>query len=88
MTIRSKSDIFKPKIYTAVITYEEQNNFDQAINNKNWKKDMDEECDALMRNKTSNLVHPLEKNIMGCKRTFRLKKNPNGTIARYKAGLG
>lgn len=49
---------------------------------------MDNEYSALMRNKTWSLVPPPEnKNIVGCKWTYKLKRNPDGSISTYKARL-
>ena len=49
---------------------------------------MDEEYSALQRQQTWSLV-PLVigKNIVGCKRVFKLKRNSDGSISRYKARL-
>lgn len=52
MIIRAKSGIFKPNLYTVVTNIEEPETFEQAIIDKNWKAAMDEEYNALMRNKT------------------------------------
>lgn len=57
MTARSKSGIFKPKLYSTTITSEEPDSFDQAVKNINWKKAMDDEYYALIKNKTWNLVY-------------------------------
>lgn len=49
---------------------------------------MDEEYNALIRNKTWDLVYPPDnKNIVGCRWTYKLKRNQDGSIARYKARL-
>ena len=34
-----------------------------------------------------SLVPPSTKNIVGCKWLYKLKKNPDGSITRYKAQL-
>lgn len=57
MMTRSKSGIFKPKIYNAVLDTEEPITHYQAMQNKNWRTAIAEEYEALMRNKTWNLVH-------------------------------
>lgn len=47
-----------------------------------------EEYNALMRNKTWSLVlQPKDKNIIGCKWTYKIKRNPTGRIQKYKARL-
>jgi len=49
---------------------------------------MQEEYNALMRNNTWKRVEaPTNKNIIGSKWTFGLKKDPNGKIRKYKARL-
>ena len=49
---------------------------------------MDAECDALMKNKTCNLV-PLQKgrNIIDCKYVCKIKRKQDGSLDRYKARL-
>lgn len=49
---------------------------------------MDVEFAALMTNNTWALV-PCQPNmnVVGCKWIFRLKRNPDGTIQRYKSRL-
>ena len=49
---------------------------------------MDEEYDALMKNRTWRLVPLVKgKNIIGCKWGFKVKRKSDGTIDRYKARL-
>ncbi|KAK0573100.1 hypothetical protein LWI29_002997 [Acer saccharum] len=49
---------------------------------------MSEEYDALIHNSTWTLVPPKHtQNVVGCKWVFKIKRNPDGTIARYKARL-
>lgn len=49
---------------------------------------MVDELNALTRNGTWELVSPsLNQNIVGCKWVFRIKRNLDGSIARYKARL-
>ena len=60
----------------------------QALKDPNWRKAMSEECDALVKNGTWELVQPdTSTNIIGCKWIFRIKRNSDGTIDRYKARL-
>ena len=49
---------------------------------------MDDEIYALHKNETWRLV-PREEahNIVGCKWVYRVKRNSDGSIARYKARL-
>jgi hypothetical protein len=49
---------------------------------------MNEEFDALLKNRTWSLVSPSPNmNIVACKWVFRIKRKANGTIERYKARL-
>ena len=49
---------------------------------------MDDEFAALARNRTWVLVpSPSNHNIVGCKLVFRIKRNLDGSISRYKACL-
>ena len=49
---------------------------------------MIEEMDAFNGNGTWNLVHlPTGKKAIGCRWVFAVKVNPNGSVARLKAGL-
>ena len=59
-----------------------------ALDDPKWKKAMDEEYSALMRNKTWHLVpNQKGKNIVDCKWVYRIKKKADGSIDRYKARL-
>ena len=66
-------------------------NQDHSQKQKNipqWHKAMNEEFDVLLRNSTWTLVLPQPtQNIIGCKWIFRVKRNLDGSIARYKAQL-
>lgn len=61
---------------------------EDALGDPRWKKVMDEEYSALMRNKTWHLVPDQRgKNIIDCKWVYRVKKKADGSIDRYKARL-
>jgi hypothetical protein len=54
----------------------------------NWRKAMNVEFDALLKNKTWSLVpSSISTNAIGCKWVFRLKRKADGSIDRYKARL-
>ena len=60
----------------------------EALDDPNWKKAMEEEHEALLQNKTWRLVPPsTDKNLIDCKWVYRIKKNADGTVDRYKACL-
>nr|AAP21414.1 putative polyprotein [Oryza sativa Japonica Group]ABF99446.1 retrotransposon protein, putative, unclassified [Oryza sativa Japonica Group] len=53
-----------------------------------WKDAMKEELNALVKNKTWELVKlPPEKRAVGCKWVFTVKQTPEGKVDRYKARL-
>ena len=88
MITRTKSGIFKPKLYTATLINKEPDTVPEALNDKNWYKAMKEEYEALIRNETWSLIPPpAEYKIVGNKWVFRVKQNSDGSIAKYKARL-
>lgn len=49
---------------------------------------MEEEYNALMKNKTWNLTSlPNNKNVIGCRWTYIIKRNADGSVFKYKARL-
>lgn len=49
---------------------------------------MSDEYDALVRQNTWNLTPlPRDKNVISCKWVYRIKRHPDGSIARYKTYL-
>jgi Reverse transcriptase (RNA-dependent DNA polymerase) len=53
-----------------------------------WKTAMIEELEALVKNKTWELVSlPASKKAVGCKWVFTVKQNPEGRVECYKARL-
>lgn len=67
----------------------EPKTFKQAIaspDGKLWQKAMDEELAALKRNNTFTVVpRPTGKSIIGCKWVYKIKRNADGSVERYKA---
>ena len=58
----------------------------EALLDENWMKAMVEEYNAVINNKTWTLVElPSVKRLVGCKWIFKVKRNLDGTISRYKA---
>ncbi|KAM2004613.1 hypothetical protein ACFX15_028040 [Malus domestica] len=92
MVTRSKNGIVKPKAFSASIGSQspvsEPKIFKAASQVLEWQTAMQEEIDALHSQQTWSLVPlPCDKNLVGCKWVYRIKKNANGTVARYKARL-
>lgn len=59
-----------------------------ALKDPGWCQAMQEELDALSRNKTWILVlPPVNQNILGCKWVFKTKLHSDGTLDRLKARL-
>ena len=90
MVTRSKPGIHKPKVLKVVTnyTYQEPPSFAVAIKYPQWVTAMDSEFQSLLKQETRSLVPPLaDKNIVTCKWVFKLKRNSDGTIAKYKARL-
>jgi hypothetical protein len=61
---------------------------EEAMKNPKWTLAIREEMEALMKNKTWNLVALLRgKKIVGCKWVFSVKYKVDGFVERYKARL-
>nr|XP_008343016.1 uncharacterized protein LOC103405779 [Malus domestica] len=73
---------------TANETSAKPTNFRSASTNVNWQRAMQEEFDALKGQATWKLVpSPTHRAVVGSKWVYKLKKNPDGSISRYKARL-
>jgi hypothetical protein len=60
----------------------------KGSNSDKWKETMKDEMKALERNATWDLVElPREKKIVGCKWVYKLKKDVDDKVERYKARL-
>jgi hypothetical protein len=58
------------------------------VESAKWKIAMEEEMDALEKNKTWDLVElPKDRRVVGCKWVYKLKKGVDGRNERYKARL-
>ena len=66
----------------------EPNNFEQASEDEDWVKSMNEELDRIEKNNTWELVpRPADKNVVGSKWVFKNKMNEQGQIVRNKSRL-
>jgi hypothetical protein len=53
-----------------------------------WKKGMTEEFEAHVKNKTWSVVKYVEgMSVIGCKWVYKLKRDVNGSVTRYKARI-
>lgn len=92
MLTRSKAGINKlnPKYSLTITTTikKEPKSVISALKDPGWCQAMQEELDALSRNKTWILVPPpVNQNILGCKWVFKTKLHSDGTLDRLKARL-
>lgn len=92
----SKNGIFKKKVLCASIlnnqmadlTQIEPSSYKSTMKIPVWFVAMKEKLEALYSQKTWTLVPlPSQKNLVGCKWIFKIKRNVDGTIARHKARL-
>ena len=90
MVTRSKHGIHKPKVFRVFSdhTYQEPPIYGVAAKYPQWVDAMDSEFQSIKKQQTWYLVPtPLDKNIITCKWVFKLKRNSDGTITRYKVQL-
>ncbi|KAG6431021.1 hypothetical protein SASPL_109096 [Salvia splendens] len=89
MTTRSKSGIFKPKLYNLLLSsHSTRKSALEALLIPAWKAAMHAEFVALLKNKTWILtILPPGINLVGCTWIFKLKLHLSGEIARHKARL-
>lgn len=80
---RSKAGVLKPKVYVAA---KEPTTVGEALQQEQWKATMTDEFLALMRNGNWSLIPlPEGRRAISCKCVFKVKKNQDGTIYKYKA---
>jgi histone deacetylase 1/2 len=94
---RLQQGIIMPKLYTdgtvmwcnlTTTMTDEPSTVAAALADKNWIAAMNNEYQALVHNSTWHLVpKPKNKNIIGCKWVYKIKRKADGTIDRYKARL-
>ncbi|KAM1248889.1 hypothetical protein ACFX2G_032311 [Malus domestica] len=75
--------------FLADITDNEEPKIFKIVSTKpKWQHVMQEEFDALKTQRTCLLVPPpSNRSVIGSKWVYKVKKNPYGTISRYKARL-
>lgn len=93
---RLSNNIKQPKVrtddtmtYSAVRTSDEEPTcYTNAKSHTLWRSAMNEEFQALLKNKTWLLIPPRAGlNVIDCKWIFKLKRKADGSIDRYKARL-
>ncbi|CAN1840048.1 Retrovirus-related Pol polyprotein from transposon RE1 [Linum perenne] len=91
MVTRRQTGSLKPKTYSAHTQDStlEPTCFTVANKQPEWRTAMQDEFNALIHNHTWTLVpHPSPGHrVVGNKWVYRVKRHPDGTIARYKARL-
>jgi len=103
MTTCSKNNISMPKqhtygtnkyplphalLATVNLDISEPTCYSSTVKDENRRQAMNQEFDALLKNKTWILVpHDSATNIIGCKWVFRVKRKADGSVDRYKARL-
>lgn len=88
MVTISKNGVFKPWVFLTEYTDIEPPNVKEALKSPIWVQVMKEEYNALMANSIWSLEEPpSNKKVVGCKWIYKIKRNSDGTVARYKARL-
>lgn len=71
-----------------LLSIEEPTSYRQAVQETEWKKAMQTEIDSIERNKTWTLTElPPGHKAIGLKWVFKLKKDTDGKIVKYKARI-
>lgn len=79
---------FKPKVYLFGYLNCEPSNVKETLKSPHWRPTMQEEYTTPIHNNTWKLEHkPLNKNIVGCKWLFKIKRNFDESISRYETYL-
>lgn len=85
---RSKSGIFKKKVFVATLPTAEPSSYSKASKICVWQNAMAEEYAALVQQGTWFLTPlPPGKSAIGCKWVYKIKHNPDESIACHKARL-
>ncbi|KAG8472493.1 hypothetical protein CXB51_034175 [Gossypium anomalum] len=88
MLTRSKCGISKPKIFSTVVTEKEPISIQEAFQSPQWTATAQAEYQALLSNHTWDLMPlPAGRRAVGCKWIFKIKRNADGSVARYKGRL-
>ncbi|MCI30661.1 copia-type polyprotein, partial [Trifolium medium] len=75
-------------VHFALLAGDEPINYIEALKDKKWKKAMEEELTVIERNQTWEIMElPSDKKAIEVKWIFKLKLNPDGSIAKHKTRL-
>lgn len=88
MQTQSKSGIFKPKVFSSILTEKEPMSIKEAFKSAAWSEAAKKEYDALITNQTWELMPLLEgRRVVGCKWIFKIERNVDGSVAKDKGWL-
>ena len=88
MTTRSKTSVFKPKLYNVSFVHKEPDFVEETMQDPKWFEAIKGEYNLLLKNNTWSLVpRSTDKKIIGNKWVYRVKHNSDGSLAKYKAKL-
>ena len=86
-----EDDLMNEILYANSANTTEPTTYEEAVESpesEKWKKAMQSEYDSLMKNDTWKLVKlPENRDTIGCKWVFKIERNADGSIDRYKARL-
>ncbi|CAN1136869.1 Retrovirus-related Pol polyprotein from transposon RE1 [Linum perenne] len=89
MVTRSRTGNLMPRTFSAAVHDDddiEPTYFSQAYPKETWRRAMNEEFNALLENNTWTLEGPSpQKKAIGNKWVFKIKRNPDGSVARLVA---
>lgn len=84
--MRSLTDIFE-QTHFSFLSYQ-PTHFEEAVKEKEWIEAMNNEIEAIEKNKTWELVDlPAGMNSIGVKWVYKTKLNEKGQIEKHKARL-
>jgi hypothetical protein len=67
---------------------EEPTTFEEAVQKKQWKEDMTEEHQSIMKNDVWEIVpRPKEKLVVTSKWVYKIKHATNGSMDKYKSSF-
>ena len=91
MQTGSKLGIFKKKSFNTITTnylQTEPPTYTIASKIPEWQQTMASEFEALQQQQTCSLVPSSStQNVVGCRWVYKIKRNPDGSVSRYKARL-